>query len=388
MIRFLHTADWQIGKPFERFGEMGAVLRAARLDAIDTLAATARAQGVRHVLVAGDVWDGERLAPLTRRQPLERMRAAADVTWWLLPGNHDPHRPGGLWESLIADGLPSNVRTLLEPEPVQMEPGAFILPAPLRSKDEGRDLTVWMDGAATPDGAVRIGLAHGSVRDFSRRQEARNRVDPARRDSAGLAYLALGDWHGTLEIGPGVWYAGTPEPDRHDSQETGQALLVEAAAGGGPIRVTPLPLGSFTWRSQTLDLVTEALAGPLLDAIEAAGHGRLVLKLVVTGALGLGALQRIEGRLDLLAARLAHLDLDRSGLVATPDPEELAALGTGPVLEAVAARLRDLAGGGGALPPGFDAGGHVPAQLASDALVRLWRLAQELDAGGRGGTAP
>lgn len=387
MIRFLHSADWQIGKPFERFGEMAAVLRAARLDAIDAIAATARAQGVRHVLVAGDVWDGERLAPLTRRQPLERMRAAADVTWWLLPGNHDPHRPGGLWESLIADGLPANVRTLLEPEPVELEPGAFILPAPLRSKDEGRDLTVWMDSAATPEGAVRIGLAHGSVRDFSRRQEARNRVDPARRDSAGLAYLALGDWHGTLEVGPGVWYAGTPEPDRHDSQETGQVLLVEATPGGAPARVSALPVGSFTWQSQTIDLATEAMAAQALDAIEAAAHRRLVLKLTVAGALGLGALQRVEKRLDLLAARLAHLDLDRTGLRAAPDPDELSALGTGPVLEAVAARLRDLAAGTGALPQGFDAGGLPQAQLASDALVRLWRLAQELDSA-RGASAP
>ena len=38
-------------------------------------------------------------------------------------------------------------------------------------------------------------------------------IAPARARDAGLAYLALGDWHGTREIAPATWYAGTPEPE-------------------------------------------------------------------------------------------------------------------------------------------------------------------------------
>ena len=42
-MRFLHTSDWHIGKPFGRFdAEQAAVLRRARLTAIDRLADTAR----------------------------------------------------------------------------------------------------------------------------------------------------------------------------------------------------------------------------------------------------------------------------------------------------------------------------------------------------------
>jgi hypothetical protein len=246
MIRFLHSADWQIGKAFDSYGELAPVLREARLAAITSLGEAAVRLGVRHVLVAGDVYDGEQLTPLTRRQPMERMRRIDAVTFWLLPGNHDPHRPGGLWEQVLADGLAPNVRLLLEPVPVELEPGAWLLPAPLRTRNEGRDLSAWMDGAATPEGAVRIGLAHGSIRSFSQRQESSNPVDPARRTTAGLAYLGLGDWHRTLEIGPGTWYAGTPEPDRPASQETGQALLVEATASSAD--VTLLEVGRHRWR--------------------------------------------------------------------------------------------------------------------------------------------
>ena len=34
-MRFIHTADWQVGKPFRNFGDKESVLRQARLTAID-----------------------------------------------------------------------------------------------------------------------------------------------------------------------------------------------------------------------------------------------------------------------------------------------------------------------------------------------------------------
>ena len=67
-MRFIHTSDWQLGKPFGRAPEQArAALLEARLDAIDTLAAAARSEGTDIVLVAGDVFDspepGDRVYP-------------------------------------------------------------------------------------------------------------------------------------------------------------------------------------------------------------------------------------------------------------------------------------------------------------------------------------
>ena len=54
-FRFIHTADWQIGKPFDSLGaEVAPLLREARLAAIDRLAALARDEQIAHVLVAGE----------------------------------------------------------------------------------------------------------------------------------------------------------------------------------------------------------------------------------------------------------------------------------------------------------------------------------------------
>jgi hypothetical protein len=58
MIRFIHTADWQLGKPFGRMPEgVRIVLQEARLDVIDAIAKLAADKGADDVLVAGDVFD-------------------------------------------------------------------------------------------------------------------------------------------------------------------------------------------------------------------------------------------------------------------------------------------------------------------------------------------
>ena len=128
---------------------------------------------------------------------------------------------------------------------------AQLLPAPLARRRALADPTAWMDQAPAPEGTIRIGLAHGSISAFG--SDARtqpNLIDPARPERAGLAYLALGDWHGTKRIGPRCWYAGTPEVDDFDVEGGGHALLVDLAATGAPPAVTPLPTGRFEWRHE------------------------------------------------------------------------------------------------------------------------------------------
>ena len=109
-LRFIHTSDWQIGKVF-RFVDIGTMglLQEARLAVIVRLGEKAEKHGVRHIFVAGDVYDMEALSPRSLSQPLERMRRFERITWHLLPGNHDPHRRHGLWDQLIRRGIPGNV---------------------------------------------------------------------------------------------------------------------------------------------------------------------------------------------------------------------------------------------------------------------------------------
>jgi DNA repair exonuclease SbcCD nuclease subunit len=317
---FVHTGDWHLGKPYGRFpAERASVLRHARLTAIERIAAVARSGGARHVLVAGDSYDQAMLPDKVVREPVEAMRRQRDLTWHCIPGNHDPDVAGGVWQRLRRDGLPDNVRVYIEPRPVEIETGVFLLPSPLASRATDGDPTAWMDEAQTPPGALRIGLAHGSTQGFGSERTASIQIDPARVAAAGLAYLALGDWHGARQAGERAWYAGTPEPDGFLDNDPGCCLLVRIDAGARA-QVDRVETALFRWRRHRLAAEQPGALERLREEIAALGPeaGRLVLEVEAEGAMSLAADQELAATLDAIEAGLFHLSrkLDRVRVVA------------------------------------------------------------------------
>ncbi|MGJ0535168.1 metallophosphoesterase family protein [Methylocystis sp.] len=343
-MRFIHTADWQIGKVFKQFGSKEEALRQARLAAIERLGTLARSHGASHILVAGDIYDNEAPNVITLRAPIERMKPFTDIHWHLLPGNHDPHRPEGLWNRVAQLGLPPHIHVHLKPEPIPLSDGAFLLPSPLLRKSEYSDLTDWMDSAATPPGALRIGLAHGGVINFASEGEAANPIDATRPAKAGLDYLALGDWHRTCQISPAVWYAGTPEPDRAGGQERGAALLVNVQGHGSPPSVTPLSTGTYRWLTRTEKLTDGGELADIDQRLRAEQDlSRLILRLRLEGTLPLAAHAELQRRLVDLEAAVFQLDADQAALAVRPTQADLESIDFDGVLRRSADRLKTLA---------------------------------------------
>jgi len=345
-----------MGKPFGEFDpEKQAVLRQARLQAIDRLAAAARAAGAGHVLVAGDVYDGN-LESRQLLKPLSKLAGYGDIHWHLLPGNHDPASPAGLWERISAAGVPDNVVLHLEPRPCEIEPGVFLLPAPLKAKTISRDPTGWMNDAVTPAAALRIGLAHGSVHGFDSAGEAAVELDPARPESAGLAYLALGDWHGLKQVNERVWYSGTPEPDRFKANNSGHALIVRLAGNDALPEVTQVPTAAYDWRRRSLD-IGGADDLQVLDAeLEDSPFQRsnTLLRLELSGTVRLAEDAAIALALERLETSLFHLRRRFGNLHVAPETDDLMALDDSE-LRAAAERLRDMIGAEGASAKGAGA---------------------------------
>jgi DNA repair exonuclease SbcCD nuclease subunit len=364
-MRIIHSADWQIGKVFKQFGPKEETLRQARLAAIERLGALAKSNGVEHILVAGDVYDFEAPNPHTLRAPIERMKPFADLHWHLLPGNHDPHRPQGVWDRVAQLGLPSNIHLHLIPAPFALDERAFLLPAPLLRKSELDDISAWMDGAATPPGALRIGLAHGSVVNFGSEGEAANPIDPARAAKARLDYLALGDWHRTLQVGPAVWYAGTPEPDRAGGQEQGTALLVEIAGPGAALSVSPLVTGTYRWITRSERLDDEGALADLDRRLRGESDlARIILRLRIEGSLPVATHATVQQRMADLEAAVFHLDLDQTSLTARPTQADLEAIDFDGVLRRSADRLKSVIDDSAASPE--------LRRRAEEALVELY----------------
>ena len=115
-MRFLHTADWQLGMTRHFLsaggGEAQSRYAAARREAVSGLGALAAEVGAEFVVVAGDVFEDNQLAPRVVSQSLEAMRAIG-VPVYLLPGNHDPLDPSSVYTStLFLAECPPNVTVL------------------------------------------------------------------------------------------------------------------------------------------------------------------------------------------------------------------------------------------------------------------------------------
>ena len=347
-IKLLHTADWQLGKPFSRYADtdVAALLREARLAAVERLAAHAAAEEVACVLVAGDVLESEHAEPGLLRKMVHRMAGFAGP-WLLLPGNHDPARPGGVWDRFARSGdCPTNVHILAEPEPFPLLDGRLVvLPAPLTQKHVTGDPTAWFETAEAAAGVHKVGLAHGAVREFLHAEAlSTNPIALDRAARAGLDYLALGDWHSVLEITPSTWYSGTPEPDDFTRSGHGEVLLVTLAEPGGIPLVERRSTGRYVWRTRSLDLGHGVDAAAIDDHLQAlladlAQPGETVLRLTLEGALDLAGRAAVETALERLEAGLRHLETRLGGLVTEASEADLASLASEPLIAEVASAL-------------------------------------------------
>src|SRR3984893_8388611 len=377
-MRFVHSSDLQIGKAFAFLEpEVSVLLQNARQEAVKRLGEIALEHETFTVLLAGDIFDKQQLSNVTVAKPVEIMRRFSAVTWHLMPGNHDHVRENGLWDRLARMQLPANVRLHTTPGAVKItDDGAlvYLLPAPLRHISSAGDLTSYMDNEPTPDSAMRIGMAHGSVRGFGPEGEASNYISPARVESAGLAYMALGDWHRQIKISDRVWYSGTPEPDSFklppNSTMTlcngGSALLVEVAGPRATTVVRTIETGRYHWH-RVGKILTDDTQVELLDAELRALHpdlSKIVLDLEVSGTLSLAGRKMFEERIaEGVRAAMCGMRLDDTKLVLEPtetDMDEIDRLG---FVRVAADRLQAMVN---------DPSDRPRAQTASLALKRLY----------------
>ena len=378
-MRLIHSSDLQIGMAFKYFEpEVAALLQDARQAVVGTLGKLAVKCRASAVLLAGDIYDKQQPFPQTLAKPIEAMRQFPRVSWHLMPGNHDHVRDNGLWDRLRRLNLPDNVHLHTNPGAIEIAEddgaGIFLLPAPLRYLASGDDLTAYMDAAPTPEGAIRIGMAHGSIQGFGAEGEARNYVSPNRAEAAGLAYLALGDWHRQLQINARTGIRAHPSPTssgcRRISGGTlcngGSALLVEISGARAIPIVKSVETARYRWHQ-----VSETLTDDLqIDVLEARLRGldrdvaRVVLDLRVTGALLLTGRKRFEERIvQSVGSAVRAMRFDNAGLVPDPTEAEMDEIDRSGFIRVAADRLNTMA---------HDPSDRERARLAPLALRRLY----------------
>ena len=360
MTRFIHTADWQIGKPYRQISDEQKrfKLQQERLNAIGRIRDAARIQSAQCVLVAGDLFDSPTPPTTAVLEVLEAI-GEMEVPVLVIPGNHDHGALGTVWHrddfQRHQRQMAPNLQLLLERQPVELE-AAVVLPCPLLRNQDSADPTLWLRGldwTALPADKPRIVLAHGGVHGFGGREYgldeetqagANNLIDLDALPTHQLDYIALGDWHNLKQVTSRAWYPGTPEPDRFDQgddNQRGQVLCVDVGRGNDP-QVQTIPTGRIRWHNisfrfnsdQDLDRFERQV-----DELTAGRVARDLLRVEVSGTLSLAAHRRYNQIVADLESRLLRLRL-KGECQQAPEAAELDQL-TGRLEDPLIARVAE-----------------------------------------------
>lgn len=372
-VRFLHTGDWQIGMTRHFLdADAQATFGQARIDAIRTIGKIAVEEQAEFVVVAGDVFETNRVATRTVRRAFEAMDSIT-VPVFLLPGNHDPLDAGSVFRSpTFAREKPAHVTVLESTQPIEVRPGVEVLGAPWTSKRPLNDLVgAVCEELESRPGLTRILVGHGAVDDvialpnpaLISSAEAEAALDDGR-----IAYLALGDRHSTTEVGRTgrMWYSGSPEPTDYDEDDPGHVLLVEL--GDGTCTVTPKRTGEWRFVRERFELNGDADLEALGDWLnEQEPKERMIVKLTLVGTLSLAQNDRLQEVLEHARDTFAAMEEweRHTDLVVRPENDDFTDLALSGYAGAIVAELREKAGAAGA-----------EAATAVAALALLVRLAR------------
>ena len=366
-FRFIHSSDIHLGRRFSNLPEdiRGRLVEARHL-AIDALAAAAREHGADDIFVAGDLFDTETPSERVWRQTLAAMGAAQGRRWWIIPGNHDSLAAETLWKR-FCDEAPESVRVVDEPAPVEVAPGVTLLPSPVPSRFPGRDLTEWMPDCATPEGHLRIGLAHGGVVTFGSEDDGKETIPIDRARSAGLDYLALGEWHGFMKLTDRTFYSGSPERDRFKHAGRGICLAVIISGPGAVPQINEVETGRFHWSEMGLHLTPEQDAAEAFAAVlpeSGAGRRDMLLRLLASGWIRLPQRMALETAIEHALPEFAHFEFRDSELMTECVTEDLDEIAEGGALRLAAETLYEDARKDGA--------SDLDRRVAEAALRRLY----------------
>jgi DNA repair exonuclease SbcCD nuclease subunit len=343
-MRFIATADLQIGMPLHWLGDKQSVFDQSRIDTLRTIGRLVAETDAAAVVVAGDLFDRH---PVAEDELVLTMEAIGELTVpvLVLPGNHDSHAPDSVWLSKpFAKERPANLTVLLD-DPVVVD-GVEFVGAPLMTRHpDGPTLHHRLERLEA-DGRARVVVGHGAVvqvvGDHGNVAAFDQDVIEQALADGRASFVVLGDRHSTLSVGgtDRIWYPGAPEPTSF-LDDDGHVLVVdvgEDASTAVEIRTTG------TWRFVQLEpeLADAHDVQALLDEIAAVPRKGLAnLKVRPSGVLALDDYRALEAGLADNEKRFASMQATLEHVTLLPSAEEVAAMDLPPYVRRVLEELSE-----------------------------------------------
>ncbi len=273
-IRFIHTSDIHLDTSFSGSGfpsRLGDRKREAIRGTLRRILENARQRSVHLVLVAGDLFEHDRVTPDTVEFLKQQFERLGDIRVFISPGNHDPYIHGSPYRE---EEWPANVHVFREEAFRSME----LHDLGIRITGFGfahnqLDTHPFSTLPTLPDDLVNIVVAHAS--DVSRVPSGKVRHGPFSIDEiAGknVRYCALGHYHQQAAVANSldaaqVWYSGIPEGRAWDEEgpcgyllgelDDGKITVNSQICNQYPLRTITLDCDGFSSREQILDAVLQ-----------------------------------------------------------------------------------------------------------------------------------
>ncbi len=331
MFKFLHLADVHLDTTFLcRSDTLRARLRSALRVAFKRSVDCAIEEDVHAVLIAGDLFDNDRLSFATEQFLLEQLHRldANDIPCFYVTGNHDP---GGRKYRNRRMEWPKSFRFVGESGPISFtvrdssgDPMARIVAAGHVTNRDDENLAASFPAAA--DRLPHIGLLHTYVTS-AEQAASHDRYAPCSLEDlrrVKYRYWALGHVHRRQQVCDiaEAWYPGNIQ-GRHPRETGAKGGNIVILDGSGPARVTFRSFAPVGWADIILDNLEDVhTAGDLVGLVEEAieetaadvdGADDWLVRVVLSGRTPLVNELREAGQLkdleEILATRLRLLDV-------------------------------------------------------------------------------
>lgn len=256
-MKFIHTADWQIGMTFRGFKDKSRfMMEDDRLEVIETIGdyANEDSNRVDFVLVCGDMFETPRVAQSLIKKTFRKIERIQKSVY-VLAGNHEWQGSECIFDTkYFLENKPPNLKILKAGiNPVDELTGVEIVAAPLEGKEDLIDMVKSQLDLLGPTNSTRILAGHGSIDIIMPAGERKDLIALAPIEKAladkKVHYVAMGDRHSTTKVGDTglVWYSGAPEPTAFTEDEQRNVLAVEITPGS-PTKVEKVEVGQWEFR--------------------------------------------------------------------------------------------------------------------------------------------
>lgn len=227
MIKIFHTADIHLGAKFGWLNNKSSDFRKKLLQSFENVVNKTIEHKCNIFILAGDLFDTPYPNKTTiafvqnQIQKLNNNR----IYSILIPGNHDYSEDNLIYKKLKFDN-PFNF-VFLENKPQGFHINEFNLTIYSSGKFDKSDIPEFQKKINVDNSNKKILVLHSG---FDIGQNDKSVLTKEDIESLQCDYIALGDWHGTLDVSTKetkAWYPGSIEPLAIDQKNSGNALIID-----------------------------------------------------------------------------------------------------------------------------------------------------------------